>query len=767
MNPRALAPLVAVTGAVVLAAGWLVARTALPEWQGGDLPTRAELEARFEAVADRAGLELAGGSRHLLDTVGRSTLNTAYSSVDAEAPRLLVADGRGLALTVSRAASWEGGPAGRAAVSFSTFGQPIAASWAAEQAADFFGEPDAASDPQAIDAQLARELLREGETLGPETLASAFNNDIRLAPIEGTELPQVMVHRRPPGSSTVHTRVVGGVGDARREQERIDFAGLVKMSARPLLLLLAAAILFVVLLSRRRIDVRHGLVLGVAALATAAPATVLGATETVEIFFVLPTVVLASLVVFFSWSAAESLLRATRPGFSTSLDALGRLRLGPRGGRGLLLGWGAGTAIAGALLAVAALVGRWPALAAREATAGLPAFGLGHNPLIHGPLRAAVVVLALAAAERWLPRWWRVPAAALVASLFFEPLVLVPWWGQRLVALAVAAVLVWVVRRWGLTALLAAAVVATLAPPALLAAQHPGWLGGTLAVAGGLLVALPLVGAVGLARPAEVERGSFAGPAFLRRVEEERRLRYEMDLLARIQIGLLPADLPTLPGYRFAARSTLATEVGGDLYDFYRDEAGNLWLAAGDVSGHGYSCAIAHAMVKSALMSLIQAERTPGEILGRIDNVLRSGGSARQFTSLALLKLDPETGRGQFANAGHPYPLLLLGRDTEEVAAPGLPLGQGPERVYTDRPVDLPAGGALLFFSDGLVEAVTPGGDVYGFQRPGRVAREATDRAGADADAILDSVLADWRHWVGSGQVADDTTVVVICREGG
>ena len=72
-------------------------------------------------------------------------------------------------------------------------------------------------------------------------------------------------------------------------------------------------------------------------------------------------------------------------------------------------------------------------------------------------------------------------------------------------------------------------------------------------------------------------------------------------------------QLPEIPGWEIAARSLLATEAGGDLYDVLRDEEGNLWIAAGDVAGHGYSCAIAQAMTMAALTSLIGAEQTPSE----------------------------------------------------------------------------------------------------------------------------------------------------------
>src|SRR5664279_4645669 len=132
-----------------------------------------------------------------------------------------------------------------------------------------------------------------------------------------------------------------------------------------------------------------------------------------------------------------------------------------------------------------------------------------------------------------------------------------------------------------------------------------------------------------------------------------------MDLLSRMQLSLLPERPPVVLGLELSVKTILATEAGGDLYDFVQDEAGALWVAAGDVSGHGYSCGIQQAMVMAALASLVKAGRNPSDILVEIDRVLRRGRSGRLFTSVVLLRVDPATGVGVLANAGHPFPLLL------------------------------------------------------------------------------------------------------------
>jgi sigma-B regulation protein RsbU (phosphoserine phosphatase) len=347
--------------------------------------------------------------------------------------------------------------------------------------------------------------------------------------------------------------------------------------------------------------------------------------------------------------------------------------------------------------------------------------------------------------------------------LLVTPVALGPWPARYLAGALLSAPLLFLRRRHGLTATRVAAVLAFLLPTAALALRYPSWLPITAAV--GLLGALaPLVaGFIGIARVDSVEHDPGAVPEFVRREERERRLTYEMDLLARMQLGLLPQGLPRLPGYEVTARSLLATEAGGDLYDFLRDERGRLWIAAGDVSGHGYSCAIGQASVKAALLSLVDSNATPAKILDRVDRVMRgSSVGGRQFATLCLLCLEEATGRIVLSNAGHPFPLLATPQqEPRELDVPGLPLGQGPPRRYRDLEVTIPRGGVLLLYSDGLYEATDPAGVPYGFDRPRRI---LADAAAWNAAEVLERLLFDWRrHLAGSG-AADDTTLVVLKR---
>ncbi|HET9213071.1 MAG TPA: PP2C family protein-serine/threonine phosphatase, partial [Thermoanaerobaculia bacterium] len=575
--------------------------------------------------------------------------------------------------------------------------------------------------------------------------------------------PQHILIGVTPPAQVFASRVVGRAGASGNAPDQ-SFRQTLLSGLLVLPVVFAVLGIFLTLLLRARIDLVNGSLLALLALLSMSPQWLLKYIAASSWFAAIGWLFSApglALAILLAWSGGESLLRAVQPDFTTSLDTLRRGRLGPRGGRALLSGFASGAGLAGLTLAVYALAVLLPGVSPAGPSILLPVFRIDGSPLAGGISLAASVVLALALAVRLLPDRWAPWAAALLAGYALGPLTLFPYAVELAANVAFAGLLVWICRRLGLTALLAATVTCFLLPAALFSARHLGWMPVSFALTAGLTALLLLLGFVGLARPETVETGILPPPAFMRRLTEERRIRHEVDLLSRMQLGLLPQEMPRLEGYQIAARSVLAGEAGGDLYDFLRDEAGGLWIAAGDVAGHGYSCAVAQAMVKAGLQSLVEPGESPAGVLRRLDQVLRSVNTDHSFTSLALIRLDPETGDALFANAGHPYPLVAEPGRITEIELPGLPLGHGPGHLYRERDFRLPRGSALVLCSDGLFEALDRNGNAYGFERAREVVRAMGHRPAVE---IVDALLNDCRRHLGAEAAPDDVTVVVVKR---
>lgn len=750
-------------GALLLALGLALARVSLPEWRLGRLPDRQVLAREYSAIAVRCGLRPVGARPRfaIIETSQRRRLSKEMALTSA-VPSATVA----IRAEQEAESTRPDGGAGTETLTvwFDATGRPQAVDWRPSGLRGMTVLAPRTAAPRAARPEpAAAALLAPGESLGPVVRLFVAGIPVNFYPIAGGVPPQ---HVTAAAISVFveASRNPGDISSVLSDRDLLDpLAGSGEAARRQGTLAVIAGA-FCVLAIRRRIGLANAAWLGALAGAAVLPGA-LGQPSAEATAVAVTSLVVASAWLAVLWAAAESLWRTGDPRFDASLDLLRAGRLTRRAGHALLCGIGLGAAAAGLALATYALALRLPGTRTNALSVDLPVLDGADGPLAAAVTAAAIVACLLAWGRRLSRRRWVPYAAVFVAALALSPVQLRPLPLALAGDVAVTGTLVAAAEVGGLAALLAAALAYRLLPAAAFTAMHLSWMSGSFVLAAGAMAVLIAAGVAGIRRGPAADDEAPPPPAFILRLERERRLEVEMELLARMQLGLLPSRLPVVPGWEIAARSLLADRAGGDLYDFVRDDAGRWWIAAGDVAGHGYSCAIAQAMVKAALASLLGAGRSPAEVLAETDRVLRTAAAARTFTSLALLRLDPATGEALFANAGHPYPLLAEPeKPSREVPLPGLPLGQGPPRRYADLALTLAPGAVLVLPSDGLFEAVAAGrggGAAYGFERP----RILLDQlAGRSAAEILDGLLEDWRRHRGPGAPDDDTTLVVLRR---
>jgi len=199
---------------------------------------------------------------------------------------------------------------------------------------------------------------------------------------------------------------------------------------------------------------------------------------------------------------------------------------------------------------------------------------------------------------------------------------------------------------------------------------------------------------------------------FTRSAQEEKRLATELASARSVQDRLVPAQLPLLPGLHLAAAYLPAAEVGGDFYQVFPQIDGSALLVIGDVSGKGLKAAMTGTQVLGALHSLAQENLSPTQILSRLNAQLAASSDGGFVTCLcARIAAD---GTLTLANAGHLAPY----RNGEEVRVEsGLPLGIAADTTYAESIVQLAPNDRLTFLSDGVVEAQSPSGELFGFER--------------------------------------------------
>src|SRR5215210_1856783 len=245
-------------------------------------------------------------------------------------------------------------------------------------------------------------------------------------------------------------------------------------------------------------------------------------------------------------------------------------------------------------------------------------------------------------------------------------------------------------------------------------------------------------------------------------MRERERVEQELRVAQRIQQAALPKEVPTLEGWQITPYYRPAREVGGDFYEFLELDDGRVSFAVGDATGKG----IPAAFVMSATCALLGGVATasggsPGQVLARVNEAVLTRIPANMFVTCFYAILDPGSGSLTYANAGHDLPYLRhRNGEAEELRARGMPLGLMPGMGYEEKEIVLQAGEAALCYSDGLVEAHDPEGEMFGFPR----LRELVAEHG-EAGSLEEVLLEELYSFVGEGwEQEDDMTLLTLRR---
>jgi predicted ester cyclase len=243
------------------------------------------------------------------------------------------------------------------------------------------------------------------------------------------------------------------------------------------------------------------------------------------------------------------------------------------------------------------------------------------------------------------------------------------------------------------------------------------------------------------------------------RIERE-RVEQELQVARRIQQASLPKEVPELTGWQISPFYQPAREVGGDFYDFHLLSEGHVGLLVGDATGKGVPAALVMSSTRSMLRALARASNSPGEVLEQVNDLLVTDIPPNMFVTCFYAILEPKSATLSYANAGHDLPYLRHSGEAEELRARGMPLGLMPGMGYEEKEIELDVGEGVFFYSDGLVEAHDPKGEMFGFPRlRALVAQHAEERSLGDflLEELYSFVGEDWEQ-------EDDITLLTLER---
>ncbi len=248
---------------------------------------------------------------------------------------------------------------------------------------------------------------------------------------------------------------------------------------------------------------------------------------------------------------------------------------------------------------------------------------------------------------------------------------------------------------------------------------------------------------------------------FLGKMRMEKDLSHARD----IQISMLPEACPEIKGYQIAASSTPAREVSGDFFDFIDIDDNKLGFVIADVTGKSVSGALVMTASKSVFRLLSEDQLSVGEIMTRANKQIKKDITKAKgmFVALLYAVLNINDKTLGLCSAGQTQPILLSEKTGEatliETEGDAFPLGIVDFAEYEETKLQLESGDLLIFYTDGVVEAMNKKEEMYGFERFLEVIKE---NRGLDAEVFLQKLIDDINSFVGKAEQHDDLTIVVI-----
>jgi sigma-B regulation protein RsbU (phosphoserine phosphatase) len=245
---------------------------------------------------------------------------------------------------------------------------------------------------------------------------------------------------------------------------------------------------------------------------------------------------------------------------------------------------------------------------------------------------------------------------------------------------------------------------------------------------------------------------------------QEKRLEQDLALARELQFRLLPQKRPALKHAEVAARFLPARQIGGDLYDFLKYSGrGVIGIAVGDVSGKGAPAAIYAGLVSGITSSHALEEPSAAHMLEAINLSLAERPIEAQYVSMIYAIWNDSERSLQVANSGLPQPLHISCGKVEEIKVTGLPLGLFSSASYEKVGLRAKPGDVFLFFTDGITDATSLEGSMFG---RGRLEKVAVANAERTADEIAQAVFSAVSQHADGVDTWDDQTIVVLKVKG-
>lgn len=241
---------------------------------------------------------------------------------------------------------------------------------------------------------------------------------------------------------------------------------------------------------------------------------------------------------------------------------------------------------------------------------------------------------------------------------------------------------------------------------------------------------------------------------------EKKRLEGQLEVARQVQLELLPANDPELPGYDISAYNFPTEEVSGDYYDWVRIYEDQIGIVIADVSGKGVPAALLMAFLRASLRAATHIGYATHISMAKVNYLLWESIERNQFVTAFYGILDASNKTLSYSNAGHNPPLLIdANGNTRFIERGGLPLGMFRDTRYHEYYLSFEPGDMLVLYTDGATEALNSAGEEFGRNRLAEAAMAAYNLSAREVVSKLERAVISWTDGLGAN---DDVTFFVI-----
>ena len=239
---------------------------------------------------------------------------------------------------------------------------------------------------------------------------------------------------------------------------------------------------------------------------------------------------------------------------------------------------------------------------------------------------------------------------------------------------------------------------------------------------------------------------------------EKARIEHELKVAAEIQKALLPEGSHSGPFFESAGMSVQARAIGGDFFDMQDMPGGQFGFLCGDVAGKGPAAALLTSKILGIFSAFVSVGDSPEQTVDHINKVLTRRAIDARYATMLYGQLSAD-GRLAFCNAGHNPPLIFGPDGLRRIESGGMPVGLFEFAPYSADSVQLRAGDAMVFYSDGVTEAQNVAGEEFG--EPRLVEVMGKYHRGS-ADVLLEQIVNAVKEFAKGAEQYDDVTALVV-----